>query len=101
LEKAKKTKDFISLAKQYSQSARPQRVTSGGSREEDLGRGGWSALLDEGGDVSGVIGGKTGFSIFKIEEVVDEKIKPLEEVQDRSSTASRWKRRRRRLPEGR
>jgi peptidyl-prolyl cis-trans isomerase D len=84
LEKAKKTKDFGSLAKQYSES-----ITA--SKGGDLG---WvqRGMLDEqteralfsikAGEVSEIVRGRDGFQIFKAEEMVDEKQKPLDEVKD-------------------
>ena len=84
LEKAKKTKDFISLAKQYSES---DTASKGGDigwvQRGRLGEEADGVLFSmKAGDVSDVIRGKAGFSIFKIEEVVDERMRPLEEVQD-------------------
>jgi peptidyl-prolyl cis-trans isomerase D len=84
LAKAKTAKDFSSLAKQVSESATAskggdlgwiQRGTLGEPIESTL-----SSLKK--GDVSGVLRGKDGFYIFKIEEVVEEKRRPLEEVKD-------------------
>jgi peptidyl-prolyl cis-trans isomerase D len=82
LEKAKKTKDFGPLAKQYSES---NTAPKGGDR-------GWipAGTVDESlekilfsrkaGELSGVLMGKDGFYIFKIEDVVEEKLKSFEEV---------------------
>ncbi len=84
LEKAKKTKDFGSLAKQYSES---NTASKGG----DVG---WvqKGMFDEptestllsmkAGEVSSVLRGPAGFSIYKVEEVKEEKEKPLEEAKD-------------------
>ncbi|MDI6764611.1 MAG: SurA N-terminal domain-containing protein [Thermodesulfobacteriota bacterium] len=84
LGKARKTKDFASLAKQYSESGTAQK---GG----DLG---WlqKGNIDESfekvlfslkaGDLSNVVRGGDGFYIFKAEEVTEEKQKPFEEVKD-------------------
>ena len=84
LEKAKTNKDFAALAKQVSESL---TASKGG----DLG---WiqkgtlvepieSALFAlKKGDLSGVLRGKDGFYLFKIEDIVEEKPKPLEEVRD-------------------
>jgi len=84
LEKAKKTKDFGSLAKQYSES---NTAPKGGDM-------GWipAGTVDESfekilfsrkaGELSGVVRGKDGFYIFKIEDAVEEKLKSLEEVKD-------------------
>jgi peptidyl-prolyl cis-trans isomerase D len=85
LEKAKKTKDFGSLARQYSES---ESASKGG----DMGwvqRGKvdeWvqAALfsMKKAGELSNVVRGVAGFYIFKAEEVVDEKQKSLDEVKD-------------------
>ena len=84
LEKAKKTRDFGSLAKQYSES---QTASKGGDM-------GWvqKGMLDEQtetalfsmkrGEVSEVVRGRDGYRIFKVEEMVDEKQKSLDEVKD-------------------
>jgi peptidyl-prolyl cis-trans isomerase D len=84
LAKAKTAKDFSSLAKQVSESA---TASKGG----DLGwiqRGTLTEPIEstlsslKKGDVSGVLRGNDGFYIFKIEEVTEEKQRPLEEVKD-------------------
>jgi peptidyl-prolyl cis-trans isomerase D len=85
LEKAKKTKDFSSLAKQYSESA---SALKGG----DMGwvqRGGVDKWVEaaffsmkKAGELSDVVKGVAGFYILKAEEVVDEKQKSLDEVKD-------------------
>ena len=84
LGKAKKTRDFGSLAKQYSEA---ENASKGG----DLG---WiqKGMLGEqvepilfsmkAGDLSEVLVGKDGFHILKIEEVKEEKQKSFEEVKD-------------------
>jgi peptidyl-prolyl cis-trans isomerase D len=84
LEKAKKTKDFASLAKQYSES-------NSASKGGDMG---WvqSGMVDEAiqnslssmkaGEVSSVVRGRDGFHILKAEEAEEEKYKSLEEVND-------------------
>src|SRR4030043_1760033 len=84
LEKAKKTKDFSSLAKQYSEA---ENASQGG----DLG---WiqKGMLGEqiesiffsmkAGDLSEVLAERDGFHIFKIEEVKEELQKSFEEVKD-------------------
>src|SRR4030043_1265687 len=84
LGKARKTKDFASLAKQYSESGTAQK---GG----DLG---WlqKGNIDESfekilfslkaGDLSNVVRAGDGFYIFKAEEVTEEKQKPFEEGKD-------------------
>jgi peptidyl-prolyl cis-trans isomerase D len=83
-EKVKKTKDFSSMAKQFSES---DTASKGG----DLG---WiqkgtlvepidSALFSmKPGEVSNVLKGPAGFYIFKLEEVKEEKQKSFEEVKD-------------------
>ncbi len=84
LEKAKKTKDFASLARQYSQS--PSASKGGdlgwveeGTVEESLQK---ALFSTKAGELSGVVRGRAGFYIFKIEEVMEEKQKSLEEVRD-------------------
>lgn len=84
LEKAKKTKDFGSLAKQYSES-------STASKGGDIG---WveKGTLDEpfettlfsmkAGDLSGLVRARDGFHIFKIDEVSEGKQKSFDEVKD-------------------
>ena len=83
-EKAKKTKDFGSLAKQFSES---NTASKGG----DLG---WvqKGMLDEQtesflfsmkeGEHSEVLKTREGFRLFKMEEVKEEKQKSFEEVKD-------------------
>jgi len=84
LEKAKKTKDFGSLAKQVSEA---EDASQGGDM-------GWiqKGSLDEqiesilfsmkAGDLSEVFAAKDGFHILKVEEVKEERQKPFEEVKD-------------------
>jgi peptidyl-prolyl cis-trans isomerase D len=84
LEKAKKTKDFGSLARQYSESI---TASSGG----DLG---WiqegtviepvaKALFSaKKGEVSGPVMGRNGLYIFKIEDMTEEKLRPFDEVKN-------------------
>ena len=84
LEKAKKTKDFGSLAKQYSES---NTASKGGDlgwvQKGTLGEAVETMFLSmKKGDLSGVLRGGEGFYIFKMEEVVEEKAKPFEEVKD-------------------
>jgi peptidyl-prolyl cis-trans isomerase D len=84
LEKAKKTKDFASLAKQYSES---NTASKGGDmgwvQRGTLGEPIETTLFSmKKGELSGVLRGSDGFYIFKIDEVVDEKEKPLDEVKD-------------------
>ena len=84
LEKAKKTKDFAALAKQYSES---ETASKGG----DMGwvqRGAVDELIQtplfslKAGEISGVVKGIAGFYILKADEVVDEKQRSLDEVRD-------------------
>jgi len=84
LEKAKKTKDFGSLAKQYSEA---ENASKGGDlgwiQKGMLGEQIESILFSmKAGDLSGVSAGRDGFHIFKIEEVKEEKQKSFEEVKD-------------------
>jgi peptidyl-prolyl cis-trans isomerase D len=84
LEKAKKTKDFGSLAKQYSAA---ENASKGG----DLGwiqRGMLGEQIEsilfamKAGDLTGMLAARDGFHILKIEEVKEEKQKSFEEVKD-------------------
>jgi peptidyl-prolyl cis-trans isomerase D len=84
LEKAKKTKDFGSLAKQFSEA---ENASKGGDlgwiRKGILGEQIESILFStKAGDLSGVLTGRDGFHIFKIEEIKEEKQKSFEEVKD-------------------
>lgn len=84
LEKARKTKDFGSLAKQYSEG---QNASKGGDlgwvQKGMLGEPMESILFSmKAGDLSGVLSGREGFLIFKIEEVKEEKQKSFEEVKN-------------------
>ena len=84
LEKAKKTKDFASLAKQHSESETAPKGgdmgwVQGGSVDELI----QVALFSlKAGEISGVVKGMAGFYILKAEEVVDEKQRSFEEVKD-------------------
>ncbi len=82
LEKAKRTKDFGSLAKQVSEA---DNASKGGDlgwvQKGTLGEQIESILFSmKAGELSGVLQGKDGFLILKIEEVKEEKQKPFEEV---------------------
>ncbi len=82
LEKAKKTKDFGSLAKQYSEA---ENASKGGDlgwvQRGMLGEQIESILFSmKVGEVTRELPGRDGFLIFKIEEVKEEKQKPFEEV---------------------
>lgn len=84
LQKAKKTKDFGSLAKQFSEA---DNASKGGDlgwiQKGAMGEQIESILLSmKPGDLSGVLAGKDGFHIFKVEEVKEERQKPFEEVKD-------------------
>jgi peptidyl-prolyl cis-trans isomerase D len=84
LEKAKKTKDFGSLAKQYSEAGNASKGGElGWVQRGTLGEQIESVLLSmKAGDVSGVLAGRDGFYILKVEEVKEEKQKSFEEVKD-------------------
>jgi peptidyl-prolyl cis-trans isomerase D len=84
LEKAKKTKDFGSLAKQYSESNTAPKGgdmgwIQGGTVDESLEK---ILFSRKAGELSDVARGRDGFNIFKIEDAVEEKLKPFEEVKD-------------------
>jgi peptidyl-prolyl cis-trans isomerase D len=84
LEKAKKTKDFSSLAKQYSEA---ENASQGGDlgwiKKGMVGEQIESNLFTmKAGDLSEVLVERDGFHIFKIEEVKEEKQKSVEEVKD-------------------
>jgi peptidyl-prolyl cis-trans isomerase D len=84
LEKAKKTKDFASLAKQYSEA---DNASKGGDvgwvQRGTLGEQMESILFSlKAGDLSGVLAARDGFHILKVEEVKEEKQKSFEEVKD-------------------
>jgi peptidyl-prolyl cis-trans isomerase D len=82
LEKAKKTKDFGSLAKQHSEAENaPKGGDLGWIQKGMLGEQIESILFSmKAGELSGVLPGREGFFIFKIEEVKEEKQKSFEEV---------------------
>ncbi len=82
LEKAKKTKDFGSVAKQYSEA---ENASKGGDlgwvQKGMLGEPIESILFSmKAGELTRVLPGRDGFFIFKVEEVKEEKQKPFEEV---------------------
>ena len=84
LEKAKKTKDFAPLAKQFSEA---ENASKGGDlgwiQKGMLGEQLESILFKmKAGDLSGVLAAGDGFHIFKVEEVKEEKVKPFETVKD-------------------
>jgi len=84
LEKAKKTKDFASLAKQYSEANNASRGGDvGWVQRGTLGEQMESVLFSmKAGDLSPVLAGRDGFHILKVEEVKEEKQKSFEEVKD-------------------
>ncbi len=84
LEKAKKTKDFASLAKQYSEAANgPKGGDLGWIQKGMLGGQAESILFNmKAGDLSQVLAASDGFHIFKVEEVKEEKLKPFDAVKD-------------------
>jgi peptidyl-prolyl cis-trans isomerase D len=84
LEKAKRTKDFGSLAKQYSESTTaPKGGDMGwvqeGMVEESIER---PLFSTKAGGLSEVVRGRDGFYILKIEESANEKLKSFDEVKD-------------------
>jgi peptidyl-prolyl cis-trans isomerase D len=84
LEKAKKSKDFPSLAKQVSESNTASRGgeigwVQRGMVEEAIEKALFSLKA---GEVSNLVRARNGFYIFKMEEMVPEKIRTLEEVKD-------------------
>jgi peptidyl-prolyl cis-trans isomerase D len=84
LEKAKKTKDFASLAKQYSEAKNgPKGGDLGWIQKGMLGGQLESILFNmKAGDLSPVLAANDGFHIFKVEEVKEEKLKPFDAVKD-------------------
>jgi peptidyl-prolyl cis-trans isomerase D len=84
LEKAKKAKDFGVLAKQVSESETASKGgdlgwVQKGSLEEPVNQVLFSLKK---GDLSSVVRGTAGFSIFKVEEVMEEKTKTFDDVKD-------------------
>jgi peptidyl-prolyl cis-trans isomerase D len=91
LEKAKKAKDFGSVAKQVSES---ETAAKGGDMGwvqkgsvDDLVQTALFALKP--GEISGVVKGVAGFYILKADEVLEEKQRSLEEVKDQITLALR------------
>jgi peptidyl-prolyl cis-trans isomerase D len=84
LERAKKTKDFGSLAKQYSESITASKGGDMGWVQEGMvDKSVEKALFStKAGQLSGVVKGREGFYFFKIEKIVNEKLKSLDEVKD-------------------
>ncbi len=84
LEQAKKTKDFASLAKRYSESDTASKGGDTGWIEKGmLGSSLENIIFSlKPGDLSGVLREKNGFYIFKVEEIIDEKQRSFNEVKD-------------------
>ena len=84
LDKARKTKDFASLAKQYSEAENgPKGGDLGWVQKGMLGEQLESILFKmKAGELSGVLAARDGFHIFKVEEVKEEKLKPFDAVKD-------------------
>jgi peptidyl-prolyl cis-trans isomerase D len=84
LEKAKKTKDFGFLAKQYSEAENgPQGGDLGWIQKGMLGEKIESILFSmKAGDLSDVLVERDGFHILKIEEVKEEIQKSFDEIKD-------------------
>jgi peptidyl-prolyl cis-trans isomerase D len=84
LEKAKRTKDFAALAKQYSESGTAQKGGDlGWLQRENVDDSLEKPLFSlKAGELSGVIRRGDGFYIFKVEEVTEEKHRTFEEVKD-------------------
>jgi peptidyl-prolyl cis-trans isomerase D len=84
LEKVKKTKDFGSLAKQYSEAENASRGGDMGWIQKGMFGDRLESILFsmKAGNLSGVLATGDGFHIFKIEEVKEEKQKPFAEVKD-------------------
>jgi len=83
-EKAKKTKDFSSLAKQYSEGENASKGGDLGWVQKGMMGEQIEAILFsmKAGELSGVLPGRDGLLILKVEEVREEKQKPFEEVKD-------------------
>lgn len=84
LEKAKKTKDFASLARQYSESTTASKGgdlgwVQEGTVVESVEKALFSTKV---GEVSSPVIGRDGLYIFKIEDIIDEKLKPFDEVKN-------------------
>jgi peptidyl-prolyl cis-trans isomerase D len=82
LEKANKTKDFASLAKQYSEAENSSKGGDLGWIQKGMLGGQTDSILfqTKAGDLSGVLTARDGFHIFKIEEIKEEKLRPFEAV---------------------
>jgi peptidyl-prolyl cis-trans isomerase D len=84
LEQAKKTKDFGALAKNYSESTTASKGGDVGWVQEGTMEGSIEEALfsTKAGQLSRLVKGRDGFYFFKIEDMVNEKLKSLEEVKD-------------------
>jgi len=84
LEKAKKAKDFSALARQYSESNTAPKGGDMGWVQKGAPQDPTEGVLFslKTGELSGVLRGKEGFRIFKVEEIVEEKSRSLEEVRE-------------------
>jgi len=84
LDKAKKAKDFGSLAKQVSESATASKGGElGWVRKGMLDEPSETALFSmKAGETSGLIPRPDGFAIYRVEEVKEEKERSLEEVKE-------------------
>lgn len=85
LEQAKKTKDFASLAKRYSESETASKGGDIGWIEKGMLRDSIENIIFslKPGDLSGVLRENNGFYIFKVDEVIDEKQMAFNEVKDK------------------
>ena len=84
LEKAKKTKEFGALAKQVSESnTAPKGGELGWVQKGRVDEPSEAALFSlKAGETSGLVLTPSGFSIFRVEEVKEEKERSLEEVKE-------------------
>jgi len=84
LEKAKKTKDFASLARQYSEAENSSKGGDLGWIQKGMLGGQADSILFEtkAGDLSGVLTARDGFHILKVEEIKEERLKPFDVVKD-------------------
>jgi peptidyl-prolyl cis-trans isomerase D len=89
LEKAKKTNDFGSLAKQYSESSSAAKGGEmGWVQKGALGEPIDNVLFSlKKGELSNVIRGRSGFQIYKVEEIRVERQRSFAEVKDQITQA--------------
>jgi peptidyl-prolyl cis-trans isomerase D len=91
LEKAKKAKDFAAVARQFSESESASKGgdigwVQRGTRDESV----ETALFAmKPGEVSGLVNAQAGFTILKVEEILEEQQKSLEEVREQILQALR------------